>query len=319
MTILAGSANSFSAVGNREDLVDRIYNISSVDTPFQAAIDKNKADSTFHEWQRDLLASAASNAQIEGDEVTFSQPTYTTRPGNRCTISYKSVAVTATQDAVRKAGRKKEFLYQIMKRSKELRRDIEFMLTNPTTPTAGTTAVGRVLRSLPGWYGDMTGVPSSSNISRGTSGANGTTSASATDGTQRILTEGLLKTVLQGGWMNGGNPNLIMPGAFNKQSISGFTGNNSRIQDTSDKKLVTAIDVYVSDFGTLKVVPNRFSRDRDLHVLQTDLWALSSLRSMRTEDLAKTGDSTKGFIVTEYTLEARNDSGSGIVADLTTS
>jgi hypothetical protein len=128
-----------------------------------------------------------------------------------------------------------------------------------------------------------------------------------------------VKGRIQAAWTAGGEIDLIMPGPFNKTVISGFTGNNTRTQDTSDKKLVAAIDVYVSDFGTHKVKANKFSRDRDLHLLDTSLWAMANLRPFQTIDLAKTGDATKGAVLIETTLESRNEAGSAIVADLTTS
>ena len=311
MAIVTNTFLTFSAIGNREDLSDQIYNISPTDTPFQAAIDKNKATAVLHEWQTDALAAAAANAQLEGDEITFGAVTATSRINNRCQISRKTVIVSGTQDAVNSAGRKKEMVYQLMLRSKELRRDMEFVLTNNQAPVTGDSTTARALRPLVGWY--------ATNDSRGASGADGSTSAAATDGTQRALTETLLKTVIQNCWTAGGEPDTIMTGAFNKTVISGFTGNNTRTQDTSDKKLIAAIDVYVSDFGTHKIVPNRFSRARDVHVLDTSLWALSTLRPIQTVDLAKTGDATKGAVLCEYTLESRNEAGSGVVADCTTS
>jgi hypothetical protein len=176
------------------------------------------------------------------------------------------------------------------------------------------------LAALENWYG-VTVSDSTANVSRGVGGGNSSTAQSiaAVDGTQRPLTEALLKGVLQGCWTNGGEVDLLMPGPFNKSVISTFTGNNTRIQDTSDKKLIAAVDVYVSDFGTHKVVANRFSRDRTLHCLMTDMFAVSYLRPKQTIDLAKTGDLEKALMLAEYTLESRNDSGSGVVADLTTS
>ena len=318
MTVLQGTFETFSAIGNREDLVDEIYMISPTDTPFQANISKTRATSTLHEWQTDSLATAAANAQIEGDDSStagfFPTPSATSRLNNNAQISRKTVIVSGTQDAVNKAGRKKEVVYQLMKRAKELRRDMEYVLTNNQTPVPNASAnatTARALRPLPNWY--------STNTSRGTSGANGTSTAFVTDGTQRPLTESLLKPEIQAAWTAGGDPDLIMSGPFNKTVISGFTGNNTRVQDTSDAKLASAIDLYISDFGEHRIVPNKFSRDRDLHVLTTDLWAVSYLRPMQTIDLAKTGDSEKGFVLAEYSLEARNEAGSAVVADLTTS
>jgi hypothetical protein len=311
MAIIANTYLTFSAIGNREDLIDEIYNISPTDTPFQAAIGKVKARAVLHEWQPDALAAAASNAQLEGDDIqSFAAATPTTRVNNRCQISYKDVIVSGTQDAVSKAGRKKEMVYQLMKRTKELRRDIEFILCGNQAPVTGNSTTARQLRPLCGWY--------ATNVARGAGGASGSSTTAATDGTQRALTESMVKSQIQATWTQGGEPDLLMAGPFNKTVISSFTGNNTRMQDTSDKKLIAAIDVYVSDFGTHKVVANKFSRDRDLHILTTDLWAVANLRPMQTLDLAKTGDAEKGMVLAEYTLEARNEAGSAIVADLTT-
>lgn len=323
MTAVTNTFQTFQAIGNREDLADIIWNISPTDLPFQANVGKTKATGVTHEWQRDQLAAAATNAQIEGDDSStasfFAAVTATVRISNRCQISYKNVLVSGTQDAVNKAGRKKEITLQLMKRSKELKRDCELIMSQTAVPSAGSATQGRVMRTLCGWYGDSTGIPSTTNVSRGSSGSNGNATQSVTDGTARPLTETLLKGVLQAVWTNGGDPDLLMCGPFNKTAISTFTGNNTRIQDTADGKINAAIDIYVSDFGTHKVVANKFQRDREVHVLTTDLVAVSELRPFQTLDLAKTGDSEKGMVLREYTLEVRNDAGLGIVADLTTS
>src|SRR5438270_325295 len=124
MTITTNTFTSFSAIGNREDLTDVIWNISPTDLPFQANIGKTKATAVLHEWQRDVLAAAGANAQLEGDDSGtsgfFGAVTPTVRINNRCQISYKTVLVSGTQDAVNKAGRKREITLQLMKRSKEL-------------------------------------------------------------------------------------------------------------------------------------------------------------------------------------------------------
>jgi hypothetical protein len=199
-----------------------------------------------------------------------------------------------------------------MLKNSELSRDLEFVLTGghttPRAPTAGATGTARELRNLPTWL--------TSNVSRGTSGASGSSSAAVTDGTQRTLTESLVKTVLQSCWTNGGKVDTIMVGGAQKTVISGFNGGTTTYQDTSGQKLVASIDVYVSDFGTHKIVMNRFQRNRDLFCLDTSMWALATLRPRKTEDLAKTGDAEKAQIITEVTLEARQQASSGVVADL---
>jgi hypothetical protein len=321
MTIVANTALTFSMIGNREDVANIIYNIAPTDCPFTASIGKTKADATNHEWQIDSLAAAATNAQLEGDDIaSYDAVTPTTRPGNRCQILRKTLVVAGTQDAVKKYGRAKEFTYQLAKKSKEYKRDLEFALTQNQAVVVGNSTTARQLRGFEHWIGDNQGAFNGTNSSRGATGANAASATAAlTDGTQRPLTEALLKPVLQQIFTNGGDVDLIMVGPFNKTVISGFTGNNTRMQDTSDKKLVSSIDVYVSDFGSHKIVTNRFSRPRTALLVDTGMWAMATLRPMTTIDLAKTGDATKGAILGELTLEARNEQSSGVVADLTTS
>ena len=129
-----------------------------------------------------------------------------------------------------------------------------------------------------------------------------------------------IKAVLQSIWQAGGKPDVIMTGGFNKQVFSTFTGRASPIEDTKAKKITASVDAYESDFGTLKVVANRFSRPRDVLVLQMDMWAVAYLngRKMVSMPLAKTGDSEKKEILSEYALEARNEKASGGVFDNTT-
>lgn len=311
MAIVANTFLTFSAIGNREDLSNEIYNIDPIDTPFFKMAAKVKATATTHEWQTQALATAANNAQIQSDDVTFAAVTVTVRELNRTQISRKEVVIGGTQEAVDKAGRESEMTYQLMLKNKELNRDIEVVLTGNRAPVTGNSTTAPQLRPLCSWY--------VTNDQRGGSGADGSTTTSATDGTQRALTETLVKAALQSAWTNGGDPDVLMSGPFNKQVISSFSGNATRYMEAGSGKLVTSIDIYKGDFGQQKVVPNRFSRDRDLHVLQSDLWAVATLRPKKTVDLAKTGDAEKAMIITELTLEARNEKGSAIVADLLTS
>lgn len=312
MTQPTNTFDSYDAVGNREDLSDIIYDISPTDTPFMSGIEKAKAENTLHEWQTDSLAAATdANAQVEGDNASGDSRAATTRLSNKTQISRKVVVVSGTQEAINHAGRASERAYQIAKSAKELKRDMEKILTGNQTQVTGNATTARKLRPLCGWY--------ATNDVRGTSGADGTAATQATDGTQREFTETLLKSAVQKAWTAGGDPDCLMVGPVNKQKVSGFTGNSTRMDKGEDKRLVAAIDIYESDFGALKVVPNRFQRERDAHVLQMDMWGLATLRPFMTSPLAKTGDAETELLVVEYTLEARNEAANAVVADLTTS
>ena len=318
MAQVTGTYSVYDAAGLREDLSDIIYSISPTETPFMSGIGKEKATAVLHEWQTDSLANAvANNAQIEGDEIGFSAPSATTRVNNRTQISRKSVIVTGTLDSVSKAGRNNELAYQISKASKELKRDMESSLCANNSPVVGDDSTARELAGLAGWI--------QQNNDAGAGGANGQVSGAdvpgtaRTDGTQRAFTEAQLKSVIKSVWNEGGEPSMIMVGPFNKQKLSGFTGNSTRFDAGADATLYTSVDVYASDFGQLQVVPNRFSRDRDAYVLDMNYFAIAFLRDFTMHELAKTGDSEKRQLLVEATLESRNEKASGLVADLTTS
>lgn len=318
MTIVTNTFLTYSAVGNREDLSDTIYNISPRETPFMSSISRAKASAITHEWQTDALAAAtATNAQLEGDDTSFSSVTATVRLSNTLQISRKDVIVSGTQEEVNKAGRKSEFSYQVAKKGLELRRDMETVMCGnftqvPASSSGATTA--RVMRPLCAWI-----TTNDNRNGSSVTGVDGSSTQWATDGTQRAFTESQVQTVLQACWTQGGNPDMIMTGAFNKTRFSTFTGNATRMDRSEDRKVIATTDVYVSDFGEHKIVANRFSRSRDVFVLDTEYWGVAFLRPFKTEDLAKTGDAQKKHIIVEYTLESRNEAASGVIADLTTS
>ena len=318
MAQVTGTYSVYDAAGLREDLSDIIYSISPTETPFMSGIGKEKATAVLHEWQTDSLASAvANNAQIEGDEIGFSAPSATTRVNNRTQISRKSVIVSGTLDSVSKAGRNNELAYQISKASKELKRDMESSLTANNSPVVGDDSTARELAGLAGWIQQN----NDAGAGGGGSGADPTTSGTnaRTDGTQRAFTEAQLKDVIKKCWDEGGDPNMIMLGSFNKQILSGFTGGSTRFDPAENKRLVAAVDVYESDFGAMTVVPNRFQRARDVFVLQPDMFATAFLRDFQLMDLAKTGDATKQALLAEYTLVSKNEKASGAIFDVTTS
>lgn len=323
MAYLAGTFTTHDAIGNREDLEDLIYNISPTETPFMSQIaGRAKAKATYHEWQIDTLASAAVNQQVEGNDASFATAAPTTRVGNRTQISSKTVLVAGTQEAVDKAGRDSEYEYQAAKRMSELKRDMEFILTGNYASSAGSKSAARRLGSLEAWYTTNTSRGAGGNASGGFSGGDVAAATDATAGAQRTFTETLLKTAMQQAWSSGGQPDTVMVGPINKQISSRFAGIATLYRDTAGKKsnisILGAADVYVSDFGEVKIIPNRFSRERTAHVLDSNYWAVAYLRPFKEEKLAKTGDGTKGQILVEYTLVSKNEAASAVVADLTT-
>lgn len=318
MTLETDAFTTYSAKGNREDLSDVIYNVDPMDTPFLTSVPTEKATSVKHEWQIDSLASASNQAVLEGDSATIDAASATTRLSNTCQIQDKVPRVTGTQMAVVSAGRKDELAYQVVKRTKELRRDHEVALLGDVAEVAGGASTARKLGGIEAWF--------TSNVSRGTGGSSGGTGDTAsTNGTQRDFTEDQLKTVLLSCWNNGGDPDCIMVGGSHKQTFSTFTGNATRFKTAEDKELTATIEIYHSDFGDIEVIPNRFiegttaaggSGIRSALILQKNMWAVAWLRPTQISRLGKTGDTDNRHIVSEFTLVSRNEAASGIIADL---
>lgn len=306
---------TFSAIGNREDLTNKIYNIAPVDVPFSSMIDTTKASATLHEWQTQTLATAAINAQIEGDDVTFAAATPTVRVQNRTQIMRKEVVVSLTQEAVDTAGRNGEMVYQMALKRAELKRDKEFTLLSNQAPVTGNSSTARQFRPLCGWI--------TTNASRGAGGVNGSAVAAATDGTQRALTEALFVSAMQSAWAQGGKPAYVLTGPKQRSVISTFNGGATKFYSVEDKALTATIQVYEGDFGTVKMVLDRFMRgaasiaDREIFFIDKEYWAWAELRPMKTVDLAPAGDNEKAMLITEGTLEARQEASSAVIADLT--
>jgi len=315
---MAQPTNTFATndmVGVREDLSDVIYNVSPVDVPFLSSARHMEATSTKHEWQTDSLAAAAANAVIEGDEATTDAGGATSRLFNYTQISDKVARVTGTARAVKAAGRSDEMDYQMMKKGKELKRDVEKSILDNKAQVAGNDSTARQTAGVPTWI--FTNINDASNATAAT----GDGSDAHTDGTARAFTEDQLRNVLRLAFDEGGTPNVLSVGAFNRQVASSFSQGRSNMQKAEDKVLHATFDVYESDFGELKIIPNRFQESRTALVLDMDNWGVAFLpgRNMITEELAKTGDTDRRQILCEYAVHAGQEKSGGIINDLTVS
>jgi len=316
MAAIAGTYQTYTAIGRREDLANTIYNISPSDVPFMSMIGRSKATNTLTEWQTDTLAAAAHNAQIEGDLYAFSAVPVTTRLSNHTQISSNTVMISGSQQASNNAGRDSEMALQLAKNSKQLKRDMETVLTQNVGKSAGTATAARKTGGLETW--------TSSNVSRGggsTVGSGAGAGAAPVDATtKRAFTETILKAVIQATYSSGGDPSVLMVGPYNKGVVSAsFGGRTSARQMIGATKIQAAADLYASDFGDLKVIPNRFQREQSAFVLDPEYWSVAYFRDFKQEDIAKTSDANKKALLVEYALIAKNQAASGICADLTVS
>jgi hypothetical protein len=317
MAIVANTFTSHDGVGIRESLADVIANISPEEVPFQSNVGSENVANTYFEWQTDSLASTSTTAVIDGDDVSsFDSTSATTRVGNYTHIRRRTTIVADNFSSLDTAGRNDELSYQIAKRGKELKRDIEAVLTANNAQVAGDSSTARETGGLGAWI--------ASNASAGSGGAlatgNGTTAR--TDGTQRDFTETMLKDAMQQAFVSGGQPSILMVGPHNKTVVSGFAGIAAqRYQAPSDAPttIIGAADVYLSDFGTLNVVANRFSPERTAYLLDPEYASVCYLRPIQNVELSKTGDAEKSMVIAEFGLKVTNEAAHAVVADLNVS
>jgi hypothetical protein len=320
MAIVTNTFTTFDAKGIREDLSNIITNIAPEETPYMSNIRKESISNSLFEWQTDTLATAAANKQLEGDDVTsFDAVTATVRLQNYAQISRKTIVLSATEEVVNKAGRKSELAYQIAKRGAELRRDQEFTMLNGAIAAAGSTSVARGTASLQAFI--------KTNVDEQTNGASPSyttlPNSSRTDGNVRTFTETILKNVIQKVWTSGGTPKILMVGPVNKQRVSGFAGiASSRFNIDGGARpatIIGAADIYVSDFGNVTVIAQRFQRERDAFVIDPEYAGVVTLRPYQQIELAKTGDAEKRMLIVEFGHKVYAENAHGIAADLTTS
>jgi len=322
-------------VGNnaREDFSNIIYNIDPTETAFITAADRDTAKNTLFEWQIDTLLSInPNNAVVDGADAGVDVSENADRINNTAQISDKVIRVSGRADAVDKAGRKSSLNYQLAKAAKSLKRDIEAIITGSQAASTGSSSVASTTGSLAAWL--------ESNTIRGIGGADGGWvpggPIAPTPGTQVALSESNLRTVIKDCYLAGGNPDTIMVSPTVKQLISEYlftssarvatlfkdTSEDGR-KDTAQATAQGAVDIFVSDFGALKIVPNRFlghdgtaPDDTNVYVLDMNMWCVSYFRTFRTSKLARTGDAENRQLIVDYGLKSKQEASSGVVADV---
>lgn len=317
MAVPSNTIQSVARVGVREDLDNKIADLFPDETPFMKAIGRSKASNTYTEWQTDALAAAnPANAAIQGDDLSNAARANTVRVGTHTQIFTKVVGASTTVEWTNKAGRRSEMAREIMKSGREIRTDQEARFVgNYASVAAAAGTAGQTAGAL-AWL--------TSNVSRGGTGANGGFSsgivAAATNGTQRAYTEALLKTVLQSIWVAGGNPKMVITNGTQKQNEAAFSGlaaNRINSDGGSNLTIVAGADVYLSDFGKIAFVPDRFASARDALIVDPEYWDIAVGEDLTTFDLATTGLASRKALRTEVALRCLNQAASGVVADLT--
>lgn len=313
MAEISNAYDTYTAVGNREDLSDIIYNIDPYDTPFMSSIRRRNVQGVNFEWQTDTLEDAdLNNAQAEGFELSRTASKPTVRLHNVCQISKKDVTVTRTQAKANIAGKKSEMAYQVALKSKSLKRDMDSILCQTQMlddGTAGGTHI-RKTRAFESWV--------STNTNRGTGGADPviSTNTGPVDGTTRSLTEAIFRSVLLECYISGASPQIALVPAALKQVISTFTGRANTRQTVNKNTVYDTISIYASDFFDVRIIPSRRVRASSILLIDPTYVALSFYRNFALQDMAIIGDADTRMLVVEYGLEMNNEKAHGVIADL---
>jgi len=319
MAVTANTQETYGVTTIREDLSEAMTSITPTECPFQTAIGTSTAKNTYFEWaETDLADPDTSNRVIEGDAAPgVDAPTNAVRLANYTQISDKIVTVSDTANKVNGVANAQTTAKQIAYKLKEIKRDIEAMLCQNVAAAAGSSGVARGTAGI--------GAFLKTNTDRGATATeptlSGTTAgypdAAAGDGTLRALTESLLQGVIAKCWDEGAEPSIVLCGSAVKQKISStFTGVSTAYRADTEKKLTSAIDFYISDFGELQIVPSRFTPTKDLYVLDPNYASVAYLQTMTQKPLARTGHAELRMIACEYGLKIDSEKAHGIVADI---
>lgn len=293
---------SFDQVGKKEDISDVITNLSPTDTPFQTAIKNETVNNTLFQWQEDSLAAPNdANAMDEGFEATAVALTPTTMRQNVTQIMSTTVKVSETADTVSTYGRARETAYQLAKKGKELKRDLERAFIG----TGQVQSVTGLKRIMAGYQAQI-----DSSVKSDVSGGVSANKAALSENAVLDLSEAL--------YTGGGEATILMVKPHDSRVIAGWTGSAGRYRtiDGDGKKVTNAVNLYVSPYGELKVVMNRFLRATDALLFDPDHWRQAVLRPWTRTPLAKTGDASSTMIVGEFSLKHDNYKASGLITGL---
>jgi len=309
---------------NREDLLDQITNVDPWDTPWVSQAPKVTAQHVYHQWPIDTLGSVDTSGAVEGADYSYDSTTTPDRVFNVTQILRQDIGVSETQRAVNAAGFKDAYAYEIQKATKRLAIKLEKTVFAALTTATGASGTGRVMK---GFQAFITTNTAYAGTNAGTSVGDATHDGQLTAGDFNDLLETIYKA--------GGNPEQVYVSPKVKRQISAFTvpgaaagTPHARNIAAMDKKLVSAIDFYDSDFGLIQIVLDRWVPEStnattatasatatggQMFFLQRNMNRLAWLRPMVHQLIGKRGDSVAGIVVGEVTLEVLNEKANGIM------
>ena len=275
-------------VGNREDLLDIITNISPDETPLMNKFGRSKVTGMVHSWLTDSLDQPAQNAHLEDAAFSSTPSVPRVKLDNYIQIFMRDCMVTDSQEAVLKAGVKSEMAYQLTKVLKAIALDVEYAIVNNSTARQGDATNAGLMGGIP-YFINATKLPNNVIAAAGSE-----------------VTEEEFNDAIQAAWAVGGTPDIAVMSGANKRIVSGFTGNADRQRSADSTKVKQIVNVYESDFGLVNTLLHRLMPDTRIDFLQSEYWKLAYLIPFKTVERPK--DSlVNGKVVTgQLTMECRS-------------
>jgi hypothetical protein len=320
MALLTNASTSYDikTSGTEEDVIDIkeiVYNISPTETPFVNSVGTRNVSNTVFEWITEELSATSTTTDLEGDAISAAAASLTTRNSNVCQIMSRAVAVTGTQSAIKLYGKTSQMAHQMARRTKELKRSVEAALLSNQAKATGNATTARTSAMIGAWLDTNTSFDATSGADPVTVGSTARTDSSA----QRALTASLINTVMQSCYTEGGEPDRLIVGPFNKTVVSTLTGRSIAREMIDSNTAGSNVTVFATDFGDLQVMPSRFQRERDAFLISPEFAKVSYLRNFQVSTLGKTSDAETKHLVVEMGLEMTQEAAHGGIFDLTTS
>ena len=286
------STYTYDDNARREDLMDIITNLDFKEFQLVSGLGTSSAKDILHQWLTDTLKTVGHNAYVESVDASYPDRTDPARLTNYCQIVRVGFDVSDTERSINAAGYNDRYAYETQKALKEYKQDLEFAVLRGSL-ACGSGSAARQMRGIKNWF----------------------TSHNVTDNSGVSLSETLLNDRFNDVWDDGTQVDELYVSMYHKRKISGFTAGSTKFVESSDRRLYNAVDVYEADAARMvKLFAHRFiktsadytgSNNADVVGIDSSKFRIAYLtgRTPQVRELAKTGDSTKGEVVGEQTLE----------------
>jgi hypothetical protein len=243
----------------------------------------------------DVTMYLRSRARLEGASANDSHFTEPTSGTNYSFILQKTIKISRTDAKIQRYGISDLLEYEKDKKTKELMRDLA------RKPYYGVRGAG------------------SATTPRDAGGFDTFITTNATAAASAALTQKMIEDAVESCWNNGGNPTLLVCGAWAKRKIVSFYEESVRTERSETMGGVTINKVLTALGLELNILVDRYCPTNKLWILDPEYLGYITIDDLFYEDLAKTGDwAGYGQIVGEYGFVVAHEKAHAIISGFST-